>query len=76
MLGLMFRRLDWLLLIFAVLAIAVGVYVNPPVCTPVLGATTSLECVQWRFPIESAAGVTVALICLAVIAVRIRRPLN
>ena len=68
------RPLDWLPLIAAVLAIAIGVYVQPPVCIQSYGPPVGAkECVEWRFPFEFASGIALAVIAVALVITRVRR---
>lgn len=72
----MFRPLDWLLLMIAVATVLAGLLLNGPICYPAIGPvgyTPSSHQCALRFPIEIASGVTLAVIALLIVAIRVRR---
>jgi predicted anti-sigma-YlaC factor YlaD len=69
------RRMDWMLLAVALVAIAIGVALNGPICYSPLGNEGSNQCAEIRFPAELIGGAVVAAIAVGIVILRrLRRP--
>jgi uncharacterized membrane protein YbhN (UPF0104 family) len=69
------RRLDWLLVAIAVLAVVVGP-LNGPICDPastppgITDLPGSFSRCEFRFPVEIILGAAIAVLALVIVAVR------
>jgi hypothetical protein len=68
--------LDWILIVVAGAAVVVGVLLNGPSCDLPMGPDGASGCTGWHFPVELVSGAGLAVIALAIVAVRVRRRPN
>ncbi len=68
------RPIDWLLALVAIVSVAVGFYLNGPICeiTFCPNETPDNPCpCLFLFPWQIAAGVTLAILALVIVAIRV-----